>query len=152
MILWIHSINLRLNHFPLENNIIVWNAEELGQEEEKRAVNVWHLFNIRNLGEYHDLYLTTDVLLLADVFENFRSTSIKSYRLDPAHYYTLPGYSWDACLLMTGVKLDVFSQDQIEMFLMVEGGIRGGISTIPHRYSKVNHKYLKIFDPKKPSI
>ena len=60
------------------------------------------------MGEYHDLYLKTDVLLLADVFENFRSNCIQSYSLDPVHYYTLPGFAWDACLKMTGVKLDVF--------------------------------------------
>ena len=79
------------------------------------------------MGEYHDLYLKTDVLLLADVFENFRSNAIEAYKLDPAHYYTLPGFAWDACLLMTKIKLDVFSKDQIEMYLMVEKGLRGGI-------------------------
>ena len=66
-------------------------------------------FKIRNLGEYHDLYLKTDVLLLADVFENFRKTCLNHYRLDSSHYMTLPGLSWDAMLKMTKINLDVIS-------------------------------------------
>ena len=97
------------------------------------------------------MYLTTDVLLLADVFENFRTTCIESYKLDPAHYYTLPGFAWDACLLMTGVQLDVFSEDQNDMYLMTERGIRGGILVIPHRYSKANNKYMPDHNPHAPS-
>ena len=96
----------------------------------ERALGVWKSFDIQDMGEYHDLYLITDVLLLADVFENFRSCCINSYKLDPVHYYTLPGFAWDAMLKMTNVKLDVFSEDQNDMYLMTERGIRGGISVI----------------------
>ena len=101
------------------------------------------------MGEYHDLYLKTDVLLLADVFENFRTNCITSYKLDPVHYYTLPGFAWDVSLLMTGEKLDVFSEEQNDMYLMTERGIRGGISVISHRHSKAYNKYLPEFDKKK---
>ena len=76
------------------------------------------------------------------MFENFRSCCINSYKLDPVHYYTLPGFAWDAMLKMTNVKLDVFSEDQNDMYLMTERGIRGGISVISNRYSKANNKYL----------
>ena len=127
------------------------NKEDLNNESYERAQNVWKSFNVKNMGEYHDLYLKTDVLLLADVFENFRSNCIKSYSLDPVHYYTLPGFAWDACLKMTGVKLDVFSEEQNDMYLMVERGLRGGISVISHRHSKANNKYLSDYDSKQPS-
>ena len=125
------------------------NDEELGQNDYDRALQVWDSFKIKNMG--HDLYLKTDVLLLADVFENFRSSCIASYNLDPVHYYTLPGFAWDACLKMTGVKLDVFSEEQSDMYLMVERGIRGGISVISNRHSKANNKYLADYDETKDS-
>ena len=84
--------------------------------------------------------------------KNFRSKCLTSYKLDRVHYYTLPGFAWDACLLMTGSKLDVFSEEQNDMYLMSESGIRGGISFITHKYSKANHKYLKDdHNPNEPS-
>lgn len=120
--------------------------EKMEEDDYNRAQNVWKSFNIKNMGEYHDLYLKTDVLLLADVFENFRVSCLKSYKLDPVHYYTLPGLAWDAMLLMTGVKLDVFSQEQNDMYLMIERGIRGGISVVTHRHARANHKYLRDYN------
>ena len=90
--------------------------------------------------EYHDLYLKTDVILLADVFENFRKVCKENYKLDPAWYYTSPGLAWDAMLKMTGVELDLLSDPQ--MYLMIENGIRGGISTITKRYAKANNPYM----------
>ena len=107
---------------------------------------VWKVFGNKNMGDYHDLYLKNDVLLLADVFENFRETCLKYYKLDPAHYYTAPGLSWDACLKMSGVNLELLTD--VDMYLMIEKGIRGGISTITHRYSKANNKYMKDYNPK----
>ena len=118
------------------------NDEAMKPKDYQRALDVWESFDIQDMGEYHDLYLITDVLLLADVFENFRSCCINSYKLDPVNYYTLPGFAWDAMLKMTDVKLDVFSEDQNDMYLMTERGIRGGISVISNRYSKANNKYL----------
>ena len=99
------------------------------------------------MGDYHDLYLKTDVLLLADVMENFRKLCEKHYELDPAHFYTVPGMAWDAMLKMTGIELELFEEGQIDMLLMVEKGIRGGISNAFKRYAKANNKFMQSFDP-----
>jgi len=106
-------------------------------------------FNIKNLGEYHDLYLKSDVLLLADVFENFRKMCLKYYKLDPCHYYTAPGLAWDACLKMTGIKLDLLSD--VDMHQFIEMGLRGGVSIITRRKGLANNKYMKEYDVTKPS-
>ena len=105
---------------------------------------------MKYLKDYHNSYNQVDVLLLADVFENFRNICIKNYKLDPAHYYMAPGLAWDAALKATRVKLELLSD--IDMLLMVEKGIRGGVSMISNRYGKANNKYMgNRFDDKKPS-
>ena len=101
------------------------------------------------MGEYHDLYLQSDVLLLSDVFENFRKTCLEYYKLDPCHYFTSPGLSWDAILRMTNIKLELMTD--IDMFQFIEKGLRGGISYIANRYGKANNKYMKSYDEKAPS-
>ena len=113
------------------------------------VLNVWKTFNMKTLKDYLKLYNESDVLLLADVFENFRDLCIKIYGLDPAHYYTAPGLAWDACLKMTGINLELLSN--LDMLLMVEKGIRGGISIISNRYGEANNKYMKDFNKNKPS-
>ena len=95
------------------------------------------------------MYLSTDVLLLADVFEAFRETAISNYHLDPTHYVSLPGYAWDAMLKKTKIKLDVVSD--YDMYLMIERGIRGGVSMISKRHSKANNKYMKNYNSSKKS-
>ena len=100
---------------------------------------------MKNLRDYHDLYLKTDVLLLADVFESFRVVTMNSYGLDPLHYLTAPGLSWDAMLKMTKVELELFTEP--EQLLFIEQGIRGGVSMISNRHSKANNAYLPDFDP-----
>ena len=102
------------------------------------------------MGEYHDLYLKTeDVILLADVLEKFIGVSLKYYGLDPCHYFNSPESSWDAMLKMTSVELELNSD--IEMYLFVEKGIRRGISSIAKRYSKTNNKYMESCDISKLS-
>ena len=108
---------------------------------------IWIWFGLRSMGQYHDIYLETDVFLLADVFENFRRTALSNYELYPAHYFTLPGYSWDACLRQSNVTLELLTDP--DMHLMIEKGLRGGISTITHRHAKANNKYLSSYDPAK---
>ena len=97
-----------------------------------------------NLGEYNDLYVQSDTLLLADVFENFRNTCIKVYKLDPAHFLSAPGLAWQACLKKTKVELELLID--VDMLLMVEKGIIGGICHAIQRYAKANNKYMKNYD------
>lgn len=102
---------------------------------------------MKTMGEYHDLYLESDVILLADVFENFR-TCLLNYKIDPLHFLSSPALSWCAMLKMTKVKLDLISD--IDMFQFIEKGMRGGISYISHRYASANNKYMKEYNSKKP--
>ena len=127
----------------------ILNDEDITDDQYKHAQNVWNTFNLKNMGEYHDLYLKSDILLLADVFENFRKTCLQYYKLDPCHYFTSPGLSWDAMLKMTDIKLELMTD--IDMFQFIEKGMRGGISYIANRYGKSNNKYMKTYDEKAPS-
>ena len=115
----------------------------------EHAKKVWDAFEIKNVGEYHDLYVQIDTLLLADVFENFRNICIKTYGFDPLPSVSAPSLAWQACLKKTDVELD--SLTDIDKLLMVEEGIPGGICQVSHRYSKANNKYMKDFDEKKES-
>ena len=127
----------------------ILNDKHIEDKDHQHAQNVWNTFNIKNMGEYHDLYLASDILLLADVFENFRKTCLKYYKLDPCHYFTSPGLSWDAMLKMTNIKLELMTD--IDMFQFIEKGLRGGISYIANRYGEANNKYMKEYDEKAPS-
>ena len=106
--------------------------------------NVFKSFKLENLGDYHDLYVKSDTLLLADVFENFRNMSIKVYEFDPAHFVPLPGLAWQACLKKTNIELELLTD--YDMLLMVEKGIRGGICHSIHRYAKANNKYMQNYN------
>ena len=137
------------------------NNTHITDDEYKHAQNVWNKFHLKTMGDYHDLYLISDVLLLADVFENFRKTCLEYYRLDPCHYFTSPGLSWDAMLKMTEVQLELITDvtyllilfgptwtlkagiTDVDMYQFVEKGMRGGISYIANRYGKANNKYMQ---------
>lgn len=121
----------------------------LSKEDYEHAQKVWKAFGIKNMGEYHDLYMKSDVLLLADVFESFREVCMKIYHLDPCHYYTAPGLSWDAMLYKTKVNLELLTD--LEMHMFIEMGMRGGISCITQRYAKANNKYMKKYNQNKKS-
>ena len=101
------------------------------------------------MGDYYDHYLKKDVLLLVYVFEKSIDTCLKFCKLDPYHYFSSPGLNWDAMLKMTGVKLEKISN--IDKYLFIEKGLRGGISYIAKRYAKANNKYMNDYDPKKQS-
>ena len=138
------------NRLPKKEDFFsIMNNEHITDEEYQHAQNVWKTFNLKTMGEYHDLYLKSDILLLADVFENFRKACQQYYGLDPAHYFTSPGLSWDAMLKMTETTLELISD--VDMFLFIEKGMRGGISYIANRYGKANNKYMKNYNPEEAS-
>ena len=117
------------------------NMEDISDTDHRHANNVFKGFRLDNLGDYHDLYVQSDTLLLADVFNNFRDKCIKEYKLDPAHFLSLPGLAWQACLKKTNIELELLTD--YDLLLMVEEGIRGGICHSIHRYAKANNKYMK---------
>ncbi|XP_054277901.1 uncharacterized protein LOC128996535 [Macrosteles quadrilineatus] len=123
--------------------------ETISEQDFKHAEDVWKAFNIKDLGQYSDLYLLTDVLLLTDIFEHFRDASLKSHQLDPAYYITLPSYSWDCMLKNTNIKLETIQDHDIYLFF--ENGIRGGISQCMKRRSVANNRYCAGYDPSKRS-
>lgn len=114
----------------------------------KHAVDVWRHFQCKNMLDYSNLYLKTDVMLLTDVFENFRGVCIKTYDLDPAQYYTAPGLSWDAMLKYTKVELELLTD--FDKVAFVKSGIRGGVSQCCNRYGKANNEYLQDFNSDLP--
>ena len=106
------------------------NMSDISKYDCEHAQRVWKEFKLKNFGEYHDLYLKTDTLLLSDVFEAFRNTCLQHYKPDPAHFYTSPGLAWQASLKKTGVRLELLTDP--DMLLMFERSIRGGITQAVH--------------------
>ena len=117
------------------------NIEGISDKDYEHVKKVWEAFEIKNLGEYHDLYVQCDIFLLADAFENFGNKCIEIYGLDPAHFLSAPELAWQACLKRTKVKLELLTD--IYMLLMIEKGTRGGICQAIHKYAKTNNKYMK---------
>ena len=122
----------------------------ISNEQYSHLKNVWNIFNFNTFRDFHNHYLKKDVLLLADVFEKFIFASLKYYNLDPCHYFSAPGLSWDAMLKMTKVELEKISDPDIHLF--IEKGMRGGISYINTRYSKANNEYCRDYDKTKPKL
>ncbi|XP_044741459.1 uncharacterized protein LOC123302553 [Chrysoperla carnea] len=114
--------------------------EHITDQDYNHAIQVRNTFGLHTLGEYSDLFMKTDVFLLADIFENFRKTCLHNYGLDPAHSYTLAGYTWEAMLKYTDKKLELFTE--VDKFRFIERRIRGGVSHCSNRYAKANNKYM----------
>ena len=134
----------RFDETSLPNKETFYSSLNMGNIDDidyRHGNNVFKKFKLKNLGEYHDLYVQSDTLLLADVFENFRNMCIKVYELDPAHFLSLLGLAWQACLKKSNVKLELLTD--YDMSLMVEEGIRGGIYHAIHRHAKANNKCMK---------
>lgn len=117
----------------------------IGLEEYSNVQSIWESFNCRNLGDLQDIYLKTDVCLLSAVFEQFRELSMEEFGLDPTHFYSSPGLTWSAAMKYTNVELQLLND--IDMIMMVERGIRGGISSAMTHYAKANNKYLPNYSP-----
>ena len=118
--------------------------ENITDDYYTHAQKVFKKLKLKSLDDYHDLYVQSDTLLLADVFENFRNKCIEIYELDSAHFLSAPGLAWQACLKKIAVRLKFLTD--IDMFLMVEKEIRGRICHAIHRYAKANNKYKKDYD------
>ena len=116
------------------------NMSGVSDGDYEHACSIWREFGIRNMGEYHDLYLRTDVILLANVFKSFRRVCLENYGPDPSHFYTAPGLAWKACLKKTGVRLKLLLDP--DMLLMFERGIRGGIMQSVHRWAAAKNPYM----------
>ena len=126
------------------------NMSGVSDGDYEHACRVWREFEIRNMGEYHDLYLRTDVVLLTNVFESFRRVCLENYGLDPSHFYTAPGLAWKACLKKAGIRLELLLDP--DMLLMFERGIRGGITQSVHRWATANNPYMgSEYDKSKPT-
>ena len=106
---------------------------------------LWNTYNLKNLGELHDLYMETDVLILSDIFEEFRNFSLLKYRLDPAHYNTAPGLSWSAALLYTKQSLEIPTDSNMHLFF--DKGLTGGASQVANPFAQANHEDIGKFDP-----
>ena len=135
--------SIKLN-YAKEHFYSILNNQHITNYEYDHARKVWKTFKIKTMGEYG-----SDVLLLTDVFENFRKTCLQYYKLDPCHYFTSPGLSWDAMLKMTNIKLELMTD--VDMFQFIEKGMRGGVSYIANRHGKANNKYTNEYNEKAPS-
>lgn len=129
---------------PKETFYSKWSGADISDEEYEHAQTVWEVFNCKTFRDYHDLCNKADVIQSAEIFENFRDVCVKKYKLDSLRNYTAPGLAWNACLKFTGLSLEI--PKEIDMILMIKAGDRGGLSSIMHRYSKANNKYLSDYD------
>ena len=136
-------------HGPLWYNTLT-KSIEVTKEQHNSALGVYNGFKCNNLGDYYDIFLRTDVFLLADIFQKFRGVCMQVNKLDPAHFYSAPNLSWDAMLITIGVKLELL-QD-IDQLLFLEKGIRGGIKGLGAlRHFEANNKFLGNFNSNQES-
>ena len=125
------------------------NLEDISDEDYAHAQNERDILELKNMGKYHDWYVQSDTLLLADIYEKIRNTCIEIYVLDLAHFLSAPGLAWQACLKKTKINLELLTD--IDMLLMFEEGIRGGMCQTIQRYAEANNKYMKNYNKNKPS-
>jgi len=134
---------------PIESFYNTLDEEALTQEDYDRAKKIWAHYKMNTLQNYHDHYLLSDVLLLADVFQNFRNTIYEEHHLDPLHFITLPSLAWASAMKYTNTKLDLITDP--DMYLMIENNMRGGIATISHRHARANNPLVEGYDPSQPN-
>ena len=127
------------HHYHIKN---LFTVNSITDKDYTHPQKAFEEFKLKNLGDYHGQYVQSDALLLADVFENFRNKYIEIYKLNLAHFLYARRLAWQACLKKAGVELELLTG--IDMLLMVEKGIRGGICHTTHSYAKANNKYMKI--------
>ena len=125
---------------PIEAFYSKLNMSSISSDDYQHAQKVWKEFRIHNLGDYHDLYLRTDVVLLTNVYEAFREMCLEHYKLDPAHFYTSSGLAWKAGLKHTGIRLKLLTD--LDILLMFEHGIRGEITQAVRKYAAANNPYM----------
>ena len=126
------------------------NSAGISTRDYAHAKKVWQFFKMKDLGGYHDVYVQSDVAQLSDAFENFRSLCLKRYELDPSHFVSTPGLAFEAMLKWTKVKVELLTD--IDMVLMVEKGIRGGLTQVVKRHAAANHEYLPSYGSSKKSL
>ena len=142
---WIAGNDLMKHHYQIKTAFYSeLNLEDITDKDYAHAQKVFEELNLKNIGDYHDLYVQSDTLLLADVFENFRNECIKIYEHDPAHFLSAPGLGWPACLKKAEIELELLTNT--DMLLMTEKRTRGRICHAIHRYAKANNKYMKNYD------
>ncbi|CAG9840781.1 unnamed protein product [Diabrotica balteata] len=133
---------------PKENFYNNLTNKHISDEDYARAIDVWNTFDCKSMSDYAMLYLISDVLLLADVFENFRKVCHKEYNLDPCHYITAPALSWDAMLRYTKIELELLTD--VDMVHFLKKGVRGGVAQCSKREAVANNRYLPNYDPQQP--
>jgi len=121
---------------------------DISDRDYNHAVSVWNRFGMSTFKEYHDFYMTSDVLLLSDCFEAFRQSMLEAHGLDCLYFPTLPSMTFQLALKMTNIELDLITD--ADQFLMIESGIRGGLSYVSHRYAEANHPSLPYYQPEEP--
>ena len=140
---WVVAKDLMKHHYQIKKAFYSkLYLKNITDEDNTHAQKVFEEFNLKNLGDYNNLYVQNDTLLLTDLLENFRNKRIEMYKLDPAYFLSTPGLAWQASLKKTGIRLDLLSD--IDMLLMVEKGIRCGICHARVRYAKANNKHRKV--------
>ena len=130
---------------PIEAFTSDLKKQKIKRKDYDYGKHIWNLTKCKTFKDYHTLYLKLDVALLADVFETFRRTSLEKYKLDPCHYFTLPGMSFDALLKRSGISLELLTD--LTMYEFFEQSLRGGITQVSHRHMKANNEDLKNYNP-----